>query len=192
MIFLLMKKKEKSLDDAKKAFVKLLKKEENILFLASPNLSLEEMEIVKETASKTNSIVSGYAPQYIDESFKDKILKTNDKSANRAGYKKVSISEDEKEFQNSLNKASLVVIFENNYFDNQLELLDNKKIVSLFSANSTVCEKSEIAIPVASFLEKSGSYVNCTGVTQEVTSKMKKNNPSIDIKSLLESINDKF
>ena len=188
----LINNNEKSLDETKEAFIDLLKDEKDILFLVSPNLSLEEMQIVKQTASKVNASISGYSPQFIDESFKDKILKTNDKSANRAGYKKVSISEDENDFQNSLNKASLIVIFENDYFNNQLNLLDDKKVVSCFSFDTQIIEKSDIAIPVASFLEKSGSYINCTGITQEVTSKMNKNNPSVDIKALLESINSKF
>ena len=79
---------------------------DNLLSELKENLSLEEMETVKQTASKVNATISGYAPQYIDESFKDKILKTNDKSANRAGYEKVSISEEEKEFQRYLTKRA--------------------------------------------------------------------------------------
>jgi len=180
---------ETPLEETKEALTQLIKEENNTLILISPNLSLEEMEVVKKTAMKMNATVSGYAPQYIDESFGDDILKKNDRSANRAGYEKVSISEDEQEFQNALNKASLVVIFENSYFDNQLDLLNNKKVVSFFSQNSPVCEKSDITIPVASFLEKSGSYINCTGVTQKVESQMKKDKQSEEITSLLESIN---
>ncbi len=192
LLKILVDKNEKTLPEAKEKFINLLKEEQYIIFLVSPNLNLEEMEIIKETAKNVNATVNGYSPQYIDESFQDKILKTSDKSANRSGYKKVSISEDEKEFQNSLNKASLVVIFENNYFENHLNLLDNKKIILCSSSNSNVAEKSNITIPVASFLEKSGTYINCNGISQEVESKMKKNNPSIDIKTLLESINAKF
>jgi len=188
----LVNNNEKKLDETKDVLVTLLKEAKDVLFLISPNLSLEEMQSVKETAQKINATVSGFAPQYLDQSFADKILKTNDKSANRAGYKKISISEEENEFQNSLKNASLVVIFENSYFDDKLNLLDNKKVISLFSANSKVCENSDVAIPIASFLEKSGSYINCTGVTQEVSSKMNKNNQSEDIRTLLESINVKF
>ena len=188
----LINSEEATIEETKESIVNLIKEDNNTLFLISPNLSLEEMEIVKKTASKMNATISGYAPQYFDNEFQDKILKTNDRSANRAAYKKVSISEDENEFQSALNKASLVVIFENNYFENQTDLLKGKKVVSFFSSNSKVIEKSDIAIPVASFLEKSGSYINCDDITQKVESKMKKNNPSEDIKTLLESINDKF
>ena len=180
---------ETSLEKSKEKFIHLLKKEKNIMFLLSPHLSLEEMATIKEAAIKLNAKISGYAPQYFDETFKDKILKTGDKSANRAGYKQMEIKEDEREFNDALYQSSLIVIFQNSYFDDKLELLANKKVVSCFPSQSQTVKKSNVAIPIASFLEKSGTYINCNGISQKVVSKMNKNRPSIDINTLMQSIN---
>merc|ERR1711879_21619 len=95
---------------------KLLVDEKNTLFVLDPNMSLEEMTNVKNFAKAVNANVTGYSPQYIDEKFGDDYLKKNDKSANRAAFKELDISEDEKEFKKLLDEATLVVILGNNYF----------------------------------------------------------------------------
>merc|ERR1711879_1084104 len=95
---------------------KLLVDEKNTLFVLDPNMSLEEMTNVKNFAKAVNANVTGYSPQYIDEKFGDNYLKKNDKSANRAAFKELDISEDEKEFKKLLDEATLVVILGNNYF----------------------------------------------------------------------------
>ena len=87
-----------------------------------------------------------------------------------------------------LNNSSLVIIVENNYFDNNQKLLENKKIISFFSHKNSTIEYSNIAIPVASFYEKSGTYTNKDGIKQKIISKIAKNNPQDTITSIIEHL----
>ncbi len=167
---------------------KLLTDEKDILFVLDPNLSCEEMQNTQKLAKVLNANMTGYSPQYIDETFGDDYLKKNDRSANRSAFKEFGISEDEKEFKSLIEKASLVVILGNNYFDNNLDLLENKMVVSCFSHSCETLTKSNIAIPTASFYEKSGTYINFEGTKQKVISKLKKDRPMESITSIIEHI----
>ncbi len=181
--------KEKVLtDNAIAALYQEVVKNENALFVVSPNLCLEELQNLKTFADFTQANISGYSPQYFDESFGDDYLKRNDKSANRASFKEASISEDEKEFKDYLETASLVVVFDNNYFDENLALLNGKKVISCFSHNTTTAQNSAVAIPLASFYEKSGTYINCDGIKQKVISGINRDNPCENVTTLLETI----
>ena len=82
----------------------------------------------------------------------------------------------------------LIVIVENSYFNTNEKLLENKKVISLFSHNCSTINHSNIAIPVASFYEKSGTYVNKDGIKQKVISKIDKNNPKETITSIIEHL----
>ena len=82
----------------------------------------------------------------------------------------------------------MVVIIENSYFENNLKLLENKKVISLFSHLNETIKYSNIAIPVASFYEKSGTYINTNGIKQKVISKMNKNNPMQTITTIIEHL----
>ena len=179
------------LSDENNAIAQLYKEllgNQNTLFLVSPNLCLEEMQNVKAFAAAVNANVSGYSPQYIDESFGDDYLKRNDRSANRAGFKELDISEDEAEFKENLKKASLVVVLDNDFFNENLQMLDKKKVISCFSHLNKTVEVSGIAIPTASFYEKSGTYINCDGIKQKVISDMKKDNQAKSISQIVETI----
>ena len=91
-------------------------------------------------------------------------------------------------FEEKLNAASLVIIVENNYFDNNSKLLENKKVISLFSHLNETIKYSNIAIPVASFYEESGTYIHTNGIKQKVVSKMNKNNPMQTITTIIEHL----
>ncbi len=163
-------------------------KNNNALFLIGPNLCLEEMQNVKAFADAVKANISGYSPQYIDETFGDDYLKKNDKSSNRASFKEANIDEDEASFKKYFDDASLVVVFDNNYFDTNLELLSGKKVISCFANNAKTIEKSDVAIPTASFYEKSGTYINIDGIKQKVVSGMKRDNQAKTISSIVETI----
>ena len=184
----LVNKVESTQNDALANLFKELSTNKNILFVLSANLSYEEMLNVKNLASKLNIQVSGYSPNSYDESFGDDFLKTNDKTANRASFKELEIDETKEYFENALNNASLVVIVENSYFDENIKALENKKVISLFSHNCPTIENSNISIPVASFYEKSGTYINKDNIKQKVISKMAKNTPCQTITSIIEEL----
>ncbi|WP_428025995.1 2Fe-2S iron-sulfur cluster-binding protein [Arcobacter sp.] len=163
-------------------------KNNNALFLIGPNLCLEEMQNIKAFADAVKANISGYSPQYIDESFGDDYLRKNDKSANRNSFKEVGISEDEASFKTYLEASSLVVVFDNTYFENNIELISGKKVISCFAHNTKTIEKSDIAIPIASFYEKSGTYINADGIKQKVVSGLNRDNQANTISSIVETI----
>ncbi|MCP4970171.1 MAG: 2Fe-2S iron-sulfur cluster binding domain-containing protein [Arcobacter sp.] len=180
---------ETELDKAiTKTFKLLTEEKKNILFVLDPNLSLEEMKNTKSLSNVLKANITGYAPQYIDESFGDDYLKKNDRSANRAAYKHLDINEEKNDFDALIADASLVVILGNNYFDNNIDLLKDKKVISCFSHKCETISKSDVAIPMSSFYEKSGTYMNFSGIQQKVISKMKKNRPMESITSIIEHI----
>ncbi|RXJ65719.1 NADH-quinone oxidoreductase subunit G [Halarcobacter ebronensis] len=184
----LMDGKEALLDNAITKTFKVLTQKDKIVFILDPNLSIEEMQNAKNLASILNADVTGYAPQYIDESFGDDFLRKSDKCANRAAYKELGIDENEENFKKLVEEANTLVILGNNYFDKHLESLDNKKVISFFSHNFETISKSAVAIPVASFYEKSGTYINFEGIKQKVISKIRKDSPKETITSIIEHI----
>ena len=184
----LLNKIEISIDNTIANVFKELSTNQNILFVLSANLSYEEMLNVKNLASKLNAKVSGYSPDTFDKNFADDFLKTEDKTANRNSFKELEIDETKEHFKTSLNNSSLIVIVENSYFDTNEKLLENKKVISLFSHNCSTINHSNIAIPVASFYEKSGTYINKDGIKQKVISKIDKNNPKETITSIIEHL----
>ena len=184
----LVNKNETNVDNTITNMFKELTTNKNILFVLSANLSIEEMQNVKNLAAKLNLDVSGYSPNTFDESFADDYLRTNDRTANRAAFKELQIDESKEYFDEKLNKASLVIIVENSYFENNANLLENKKVISLFSHHCMTIGYSNVAIPVASFYEKSGTYININGIKQKVISKMNKNNPMQSITTVIEDL----
>ena len=167
----------KEIVDSNKAIALLYKElaaNTKSLILAGPNLSLEELQNLASFAKNMNANISGYSPSYIDETFGDDLLKRNDKSANRASFKEAYISENKEDFEGFLKEAALVIVIENNYFDNNLKQLDRKKLISCFSNTCTTLEHSSVVIPFASFYEKSGTYINEDGIKQKVITSMNK------------------
>jgi NADH-quinone oxidoreductase subunit G len=169
---------------------KELTTQKEILFVLSPNLSIEEMQNVNNLASKLQAKVSGYSPDTYDETFGDDYLRNNDKTANRNAFKELEINQNEDVFKKSLDESKLVIIVDNNYFDKNSDLLKDKKVISMFSHNCETIKDSNIAIPIASFYEKSGTYINVDGIKQKVVSKMKRNNQMGTVTSVIENLKE--
>ncbi|WP_419678160.1 2Fe-2S iron-sulfur cluster-binding protein [Aliarcobacter lanthieri] len=184
----LIDKNETNTSNAIANIFKELSTSKNILMLLSPSLSYEEMLNCKNLSEKLNIKLSGYSPNTYDEEQSDDWLRQKDKTANRASFKELNIDETKEFFENSLNEAKTVIIVENSYFENNLNLLENKKVISLFSHHCLTIGVSNIALGVASFYEKSGSYINCDGIRQKVVSQMNKNNPMKTITTIIEDI----
>ncbi|MFX4236702.1 2Fe-2S iron-sulfur cluster-binding protein [Aliarcobacter butzleri] len=184
----LINKNESDMNSVNASIFKELSTNKNILILLSPNLSYEEILNAKNLASKLNISISGYSPNTIDETFGDDYLRNSDRSANRSSFKELEIDETKEFFEEKLNNSSLVVIIENSYFENNLKLLENKKVISFFSHHCLTIGYSNIAVPVASFYEKTGTYINCDGIKQKVVSKMNKNEPIKTITTIIEDL----
>ncbi|MDB4257425.1 molybdopterin-dependent oxidoreductase, partial [Arcobacteraceae bacterium] len=63
-------------------------------------------------------------------------------------------------------------------------------VISMFTHFCLTIEKSDIAIPIASFYEKSGTYINTDGIKQKVVTKMKKDNTAQTITSIIEYLKE--
>ena len=124
-------------------------KENEVLLLVSPFLSNEELSMFKKYASSSGMTLSGYSPQYFDEDFADDLLRTSDRSPNRAGMQALEISEDEKDFNELLSQKKIVIIVENNYFEDKAELLKSKEVILLASKETSVTEHANTVLPVA-------------------------------------------
>jgi len=184
----LLNKESSNLSNTITNMFKEISTKKDILFVLSPNLSYEEMQNIKNLAEKLNANTSGYSPETYDEDFADDYLRVSDKTANRASFKELNISEDKKDFNEQLEKSELVIIIDNKYFEEKAELLKDKKVISMFSHNCLTISHSNIAIPIASFYEKSGTYMNISGIKQKVISKMNKNNPMETITTIIEHL----
>ncbi|MDC0933285.1 2Fe-2S iron-sulfur cluster-binding protein [Arcobacteraceae bacterium] len=181
---------EAILNDAMANIFKHISTTKDILFVISASLSIEEMKNVNNLASKLNANVSGYSPDTFDEDFGDDYLRNTDRATNRKALKEIGISDDETYFKSSLDKSSLVIIVDNGYFNSNLVLLDGKKVISMFSHECATIEKSDVALPIASFYEKSGTYINADDIKQKVISKMKKDSQSETITSVIEHLKE--
>jgi NADH-quinone oxidoreductase subunit G len=185
-----LENEESTFTDAMANMFKHISTTKNILFVITPSLSIEEMKNVNNLASKLNANVSAYEPNTFDESFGDDYLRNSDRATNRKALKEIGIKDDETNFKVSLDRSDLIIVVDNNYFDNNLMLLEGKKVISMFSHDCATIEKSDVALPIASFYEKSGTYINTDDIKQKVISKMKKDKQAETITSIIEHLKE--
>ncbi|MFA6136816.1 MAG: 2Fe-2S iron-sulfur cluster-binding protein [Sulfurimonas sp.] len=141
--------------------LKDLFKSEKKVALASPSLSLQQLQSV-QTFCKNHAIELFSLP-YIDESFGDDWLKTNDKSTNFAGVKELNISLNQDDFENSLESANLIINFDHTLLKER-EIKD-KKVIHFTTTNIKI--PSEAVFAIANFAHESGTLINCDGLRQE-------------------------
>lgn len=175
-----------SLDEALQAATKEIEKAEKVVFLLSPNCSLEQMAAVQGLAAKVGATLSGYSDGYIKAGDGDDYLIQDDKSANRAGFTLLNIDASKASFEEALAGANLLVTCNNNLFlgDGENEFgkkLDSIKVISVGTHVNELSQKSVVAIPVASYSETSGSIVNCDNILQTYCKAVVKNEESIDM-----------
>jgi len=181
-------KKEADEQTALAVLYKELSANKKSLILVGPNLSLEELANTQAFAKVIGANISAYSPTYIDETFGDDYLKDNDKAANRAAFAELGISQEKDDFKNYLKEAKLVVTIENNYFDTNLKELDQKKIIACFANECTTVTHASVVIPMASFYEKNGTYINKDGIKQKVVSGMNRDKYLMTASNLIENI----
>ena len=156
-----------------KEFKELLK-EDKKLALVSPSMSLQQLKAVKEFCK--NSKIELFSTPYIDESFGDDWLKTNDMSANFSGVKELNISTCKEDFFSSLNRVNVVINFDHNYL--KRESLHDKKVVQFTTTD--IQSGYELIFAIANFAHESGSVINCDGIRQEFyATKYRSNSPRL-------------
>lgn len=161
-----------------------LKKYDKPMIILSPMLSLEEINSMLKFAEELDAKVSGYSLQHKDDSFKDEMLKTNDKSPNTKALENLNINQSKEYFENSLESTSLVLVCDNTIVEQYESLLDDKKVIIFSPHKYSLTLTNHIQYPIASFFEKGGTYINCDGISQKVTSGISKDTPYDDLVSL--------
>lgn len=158
-----------------------LLKEDRKVALISPSMSLQQLQAVKHFCINQN--IELFSLAYIDESFGDNWLKTNDMSANFAGVKELNISTCKEDFFSSLEDAEVVLNFDHKYLkENNIE---NKKVVHFSATN--IKSGYELIFAIANFAHESGMIINCDGIRQDFyATKYRANVPRLE--ELLEEL----
>lgn len=129
--------------------------------LVSPSFSLEQLDAVRQFCQNHN--VELFSLPYIDNSFGDDWLRTNDRSANFEAVKELQISFNKAEFENSLQRADVIINFDHNGLKDRD--LQSKKVVH-FSTTNVKAQYEQMFI-IANFAHDSGTLINCEGIRQE-------------------------
>ena len=154
--------------------LKDLFKSEKKVALVSPSFTLQQLQSVQIFCK--NHEIELFSLPYIDESFGDDWLKTNDRSANFAGVKELFISVNQDDFENSLESAELVINFDHQYLKEK-EIKD-KKVIHF--TTTTIKISSEATFAIANFAHEAGTLINCDGIRQEFyATKYKSEAPSL-------------
>lgn len=141
--------------------IKDLFKAEKKVALVSPSLSLQQLQSVQIFCK--NHAIELFSSAYIDESFGDDWLRTNDMSANFAGVKELHINTSKEAFESSLEKADVVINFDHKLLKDRE--LKNKKVIHFTSTNIKI--PSEAVFAIANFAHESGTIINCDGIRQD-------------------------
>jgi NADH-quinone oxidoreductase subunit G len=147
---------------------------ENKLALVSPSMSLQQLQSVKEFCQTYDIYLFSLA--YMDESFGDDWLKTNDLSANFRGVKELNINSSKEAFETSLENAEVVINFDHDLLKHQA--LHHKRVVQFTTSN---CDTHyELIFSIANFAHDSGTIINCDGIRQDFyATKYKNETPTL-------------
>ena len=141
--------------------LKVLLQSDKKLALISPSMSLQQLKVVKEFCQMHD--ITLFSLAYIDESFGDDWLKTNDLSANFAGVKELNINSTKEAFDASLENAEVVINFDHTFL--KREALNNKRVVQFTTSN---CDTPyELIFAIANFAHERGTIINCDGIRQD-------------------------
>lgn len=166
--------------------------DEKPLLIVSPSLSMEELCVIQLLAKRFELEINAYADAYIDKNFGDDWLRSNDRSANLAGVKKLGIKTSKDELILALEKTKVVVNFNHKAFcqaPSELEnLLSRKTQIHFISHFFEACKKHELLFPISSYSEQEGTLINEDGILQRFEAGLC--NEKKNILELLHTIND--
>lgn len=179
-------KQQREIDEVISACLTEIEKAGKAVVLVSPNSSLEQLVTVKALADKLGAVLSGFSDGYMKKGDSDDYLICEDKSANRAGLTALGIDTGKESFEQALADASLLINFDNDlslsYSEVELvKLLKDKKSIAFSSSDNAVSTLANLAVPVASYSEYSGSVINCNNVLQSFKKAVRKNDDPQDI-----------
>ncbi len=152
---------------------------DKLVFLVSPNCSLEQLFAVRELARERGALLSGHSQGYIQPGDGDGYLIQDDKSANRAAFAPLGIDEDKNTLDAALAGADLLVNFGNDLTRSGMDCtaLDPDKRAFIGSYAAGCSEAAGLVLPVASYSEDTGSIINVDGILQRYEAAVVKNEP---------------
>ncbi|NOR23339.1 MAG: 2Fe-2S iron-sulfur cluster binding domain-containing protein [Desulforhopalus sp.] len=178
--------KGRSIKDVLAACTKEIERADKIVIVLSPNCSLEQMVTVKALSEKLGASLSGYSEGYLKKGDGDDYLIQDDKAANRAGLVLLGIDCSKDGFETAVQESSLLINFNNDLIlsskDSDLKkLLKETKIVALATHDNQCTGMADMAIPVASYSEYTGTVINCDNILQRFGKAITKNEDLADI-----------
>ncbi|MFN2355749.1 MAG: 2Fe-2S iron-sulfur cluster-binding protein [Desulfopila sp.] len=171
------------------AAAKAISGADKVVILLSPGLSVEQMVATQALAKKIGGTISGFSDGYIKKDDGDDFLIQDDKSANRAALALLDIDSTADFFYSAVDGADLILSVGNDLRgvdDKTLKkVLRDKVIIALSRHRSAVVEQADIAIPIASWTEYSGTVINCDNILQFFDKAVSKNSPAADAVEVL-------
>ena len=167
-------------DALSKVISKLELYQDNLIFLISPNLSLEEMYLIKKLAKFYGAKLNAYTSYLYKEGDGDDYLIQDDKASNRASLKILDIDESLEGFTEGVRNSELLVLFNNKEieFINK-ELINNKFIINISAFDNDIVKLSNYNIPCTSYSDTQGIYINCDLLVQKTEVAISKLVPNI-------------
>jgi NADH-quinone oxidoreductase subunit G len=149
----------------KDIFNTAVKEAKSVAILVDASLFNEEVELIKEFAQKIDAKL--YCPQrfYIDEDFEDDMIRSKYKVANIKTIQNLKIADEMPQDEDLIINFNHSAILE----------LDTSKVISFQTHKNTF--KSILTIPIATYVENSGSFTNIDGITQHVEKVITLNEP---------------
>lgn len=187
--------KQLSQDEALSELAQTLKdySADEILYVAHANQTLEDMQAFEQFAKAQNGKAQVYFSQNKPkEAYSDDILITEDKNANTKGAESLGFVplnnlKDTKKFK------AAIVCFDLNESEQKLLAESNIKLLVAFATNhNAVTQKAKIALPVYSFAESHGHFINCDQIKQKIQPALKPKGEMQKLTTYLDGLTDKL
>ncbi|WP_448873853.1 2Fe-2S iron-sulfur cluster-binding protein [Desulfobulbus propionicus] len=174
--------KETGVNEAVEAVRRLVSGAKKVVFLVSPNNTLEQLYAVQQLAAACKAQICGFSDGYIKQGDGDGFLIQDDKSANRASFAVLGIESSKESFNTAMNGADVVVSFNNDLArslgeDGFNQLAEKIQFVYIGTSLGPCAEKAAVALPVASYSEDCGTLINVDHLLQQYEVAVVKNNP---------------
>lgn len=178
--------KEAGLSEAIEATRRLMSAAQKVVFLVSPNNTLEQLFAVQQFAAGAKATVCGYSDGFIKNGDADGFLIQDDKSANRASFSLLDIESSKASFDAAMSGADLVISFNNDLSQSLTEvefnaLLEKAKLVQITPSQGVCVFKAAVAVPIASCSEDCGTLINIDQIVQQFSVAVVKNSPASDL-----------
>jgi len=149
------------------------KYENNITIVIDANLFTEEIDAILEFAKNINAKVCSPLAVYIDENFKDDMLKSSNRAANSKTVERLNINTNEP------NLSGMII-----NFNHPQTFKSEEQIHFLTHARN----EQGLIFPIAAFTENAGTLTNEDSITQKCEKAVDKNSPAPTILAYLQKV----